>query len=677
MAKIGELLVERGLLTRDGLEEALDWQVLYGGRLGTNLLELKLVEEADLAQALGKQLGAEVAWGELQPDPSLINILPRHIADRGELIPWKLERRRLKILCTEIKLAEMDKLGYKLGRPCVPVVAPEFRIHQLLRAHYQAQRQMRALDFGVVPEEGREERRRSKQRQEKGPAEEPAPELIDESAFNDIYNQVLAGRSASAGPVQSQSWAPSDTTWPGGAALPQQWNPPPAAPSPRAAEPTAVPAARAPAPAAPPRAGPASPAASAPPRPPSSPATAASVPPAPATPATTAAVPVAAARPKPAASPLPAGPAARAGSSAPAPAATAPPMPATPGARAAPSVPARASTAPPPGAAQPALRSAAASPGAVSPPGAPAAQPGARPAPPVPAVPAAAPRAPLPSAPRSPAPAPPPRAGQVAPPAALAGEPAAPFAATQIRSRTAVRVTQLPDGAPLRAPATAPPPALESLPDDAILEELPEGAILGEGEGDEGEIDAGPPLAEVSWDEIPAPPEPVIDESPLEFRQALKLLEGVTDRDSIAHIVLRASRSKAARALLLQVQGGVALGWDGLGEGFEPRNVRAVAIPLGAQSAFQLVVKTRSHYMGPLQKTPLNIRFLATLGKKVPLSSLILPILHKGRVSYLLYLDNGHRQQAPTDVGEMLILSQRIAQSVEALVERKRKAARG
>jgi hypothetical protein len=56
---------------------------------------------------------------------------------------------------------------------------------------------------------------------------------------------------------------------------------------------------------------------------------------------------------------------------------------------------------------------------------------------------------------------------------------------------------------------------------------------------------------------------------------------------------------------------------------------------------------------------------------------MLLPILHRGRVSHLLYLDNGHRQQAPTDVGEMLILSQRIAQTVDALVERKRKAARG
>ena len=125
---------------------------MWSGRLGTNLLELRLVGEEQLARALGKQLGAEVAWGELSMDPALVSAVPKHIADRQEMVPWKLEKRRLKVLCCEIKLSELDQLSYKTGRTCVPVIAPEFRIYQLLRANYQATRQMRALDFGVVPD---------------------------------------------------------------------------------------------------------------------------------------------------------------------------------------------------------------------------------------------------------------------------------------------------------------------------------------------------------------------------------------------------------------------------------------------------------------------------------------------------------------------------------------------
>ncbi|HKB77989.1 MAG TPA: hypothetical protein VKC58_15410, partial [Myxococcales bacterium] len=192
--RIGEILIREGHLTQDGLEEALDWQVLYGGRLGSNLLELKLVEEEQVARALGKQLGCEVAWGELEPQHEVIPLLPKHVADRDEMVPWKIEKRRLKILCTEIHPEKMDQLGYKLGRTCLPVIAPEFRIFQLLRANYGATRQMRALDFGVVPTEGREERRRKKQKQESGPAH-LGSELIDEAAFNDIYNRVVQGRA--------------------------------------------------------------------------------------------------------------------------------------------------------------------------------------------------------------------------------------------------------------------------------------------------------------------------------------------------------------------------------------------------------------------------------------------------------------------------------------------------
>jgi Type II secretion system (T2SS), protein E, N-terminal domain len=422
LMRIGEILIREGHLTQDGLEEALDWQVLYGGRLGTNLLELRLVEEEQVARALGKQLGCEVAWGELQPQDEVIGLLPKHVADRDEMVPWKMEKRRLKVLCTEIHLEKMDQLGYKVGRSCLPVIAPEFRIFQLLRANYGATRQMRALDFGVVPTEGREERRRRKQKQESGPALLGA-ELIDEAAFNDIYNRVVQGRA--------------------------------------------------------------------------------------------------------------------------------------------------------------------------------------------------------PTPPRGTAP--------VAPP----------------------------------AQAPPPPDALEALPEDAILGELPAEPVPSP---------PAPAPAAASWEEPPPPSRPKVEDAALDFKQALQLLEGVSDRKAIAHLVLRASLSKARRALLLQVQGEMALGWDGLGEGLE-QAAQIVAIPLSAPSAFQLVVKTRSHFLGPLKKTPLNVRFLAQIGKKVPLSSMIVPILHRGRVSHLLYLDNGHKQQAPTDVGEMLILSQRIGQTVEALVQKKRKAA--
>ncbi len=626
---LGEILIEAGALDQDGLQEALDWQVLYGGRLGTNLLELQLITEAALGAALRKRLGVEVVTGELVVDEAMRDLIPKQVVDKREIIPWKIEKRRLKLLCCAPDIGFLDELAMKLQRSCVAVVAPEFRIVNALRAHFGAKRQLRALDFGVVPAEQLEERRKKRAREQKGGSVvEEAPALIDEAAFNDIYNQILEGRSAPSPakppppePTPVEAWgvptAPAALpgVWPANSALPLGY----VFATPGALPPGFV-------------------------VPPGYVAIAPFV----------ASLPVAA---PPPAKPPPAPPAR-----------TAPPS-----VRAAPPAPARASppsrpAAPPP----PPAQATAPAPPRPAPPSVRTAPP---PVPPAPPPVAARPPAPPPSAFRT-AP-PPPRPAAPPPPPPPPAD--ALFVPTQVRSRSAVRVTALTDhGKPIPQAA----PELEELPDEAILEELPDDAVLSA----EAAVIAGPaaeassdtegdlPLIKLtSWEMAGEAPAEVIDESPLEFKEALRLLDGVTDRDAVAHLVLRAARRFAARALLMKVQGGVALGWDGLGEGLTGA-ATGVAVPLAGEGAFSLVVKTRSHFLGPLQKTQSNIRFLAQCGKKVPLSSLLVPILHKGRVSHLLYLDNGHKQQAPTDVGEMLILSQRIAQTVDALVERKRAA---
>src|SRR5437588_180284 len=388
------------------------------------------------------------------------------------MVPRKLERRRLKVLVPRSDPRALDQWSYKIGKPCTAVVAPEFRVINLLRAHYGAMRQIRALDFGVVPDEGRLGQRKKAQ-QQKAAVQAPG-ELIDEKAFNDIYAQVLAGRSAPDVPVGA------------------------------AGEPAKASAAP--------------------------PATASAAPPAKAS----------AARP----------------------------------AKAAPSVAKDA-----PSAAKPTTPPASRT----------RTPPAVRPPPPV------ANRPPPPVANR-PAPelepwpeAPP----EVAPPAPVPAAPPEPVADAQEETTEKVVSEE---------------PAIETLPEDAIL-------------GEAAPPPAPPPrAAPTGWDAPPLPAR-TVDVSPLAFEKALELLKTVQDRDSIARIVLRASRSKAERALLLLVQGNVVLGWDGLGEGLEEGAAARIAVALGAPSAFDLVVKTRSHFLGPLQTTPLPISTLPPSRSGEPLPS--------------------------------------------------------
>jgi hypothetical protein len=166
-------------------------------------------------------------------------------------------------------------------------------------------------------------------------------------------------------------------------------------------------------------------------------------------------------------------------------------------------------------------------------------------------------------------------------------------------------------------------------------------------------------------------PAPAPEESPLTFQEATQLLQGIDDRNAVARTVLRFAASVFKRCLLFTTHQQVIIGWDAVGGNIDPARFRSLAIPLNTPSVFQLVVNSRAHFLGGLQKTRINIGFLKAMGKQVPLSAVVVPILVRGRVVNLLYCDNGHRAHAASDIGELLILAQHIARCYEAMFKRK------
>lgn len=221
------------------------------------------------------------------------------------------------------------------------------------------------------------------------------------------------------------------------------------------------------------------------------------------------------------------------------------------------------------------------------------------------------------------------------------------------------------------APAAGEPP---ELPEDAILELTDE--VVDAPAGPSSEVLAAlasraghAPPARLA--PAPTPPEP--EPSPLDFRDALRFLEGVEERGAIARTVLRHARARFRRALLLTVQHGAARGWAGMGDGVAAEAVRRLRLPLGPPGIVDTVVRTRAHFLGPIPKTEANVLLLKRLGGGVPANALVLPILARGRVVNVFYADAGRGGLVDAGaVGELLILATRIAQSYEALLARVR-----
>ncbi|MFH1858060.1 MAG: ATPase, T2SS/T4P/T4SS family, partial [Candidatus Omnitrophota bacterium] len=140
--KLGEILVREGVITEDQLQKAIQLQKSERGRIGEVLIRLKLVNEKDIALALGKQLGvpyASLSRGLLQPqlDQGLEQLVPEDFSRRYTLIPLSKNFNSLTVGFSDpLDLIVMDNLRRMTGCEINPIVATPSDIHAALDSFY-------------------------------------------------------------------------------------------------------------------------------------------------------------------------------------------------------------------------------------------------------------------------------------------------------------------------------------------------------------------------------------------------------------------------------------------------------------------------------------------------------------------------------------------------------------
>lgn len=86
--RLGEQLVERGLISRDTLQEALRRQRFNGKLLGEVLVEMGAVEEDGIRRTLTDVFGIEkLSPSELKADEETLDLLPRKLAKKYNVFP--------------------------------------------------------------------------------------------------------------------------------------------------------------------------------------------------------------------------------------------------------------------------------------------------------------------------------------------------------------------------------------------------------------------------------------------------------------------------------------------------------------------------------------------------------------------------------------------------------------
>ena len=86
--QLGELLMERGLISKQQLDEALALQKDKGGLIGEILVDLGFAKEEEIAKTLTAQYGFPyLPLSNYEVDSQIINIIPGRVARQYLLIP--------------------------------------------------------------------------------------------------------------------------------------------------------------------------------------------------------------------------------------------------------------------------------------------------------------------------------------------------------------------------------------------------------------------------------------------------------------------------------------------------------------------------------------------------------------------------------------------------------------
>ena len=190
--KVGEILVQAGVIDELQLSSALGEQSRWGRRLGVTLIKMGMVEEGHLVRALANQLDLPVAnlAGKRISD-EVIALVPMRVASEHGVIPLfvKREGRTAQLFLgmeDPSNLAVLDDLSFRTGMEIHPVMIGPTELGEAMDRYYLGGT---ASSTGV--------------------ATTPSGEMSDDTIGELSLRRVTEGETPPRSPLPEQSAAPA------------------------------------------------------------------------------------------------------------------------------------------------------------------------------------------------------------------------------------------------------------------------------------------------------------------------------------------------------------------------------------------------------------------------------------------------------------------------------------
>src|SRR5688572_1580042 len=149
--RLGECLIQAGLITEEDLQSALTEHKRTGERLGAVLVRLNLATERQIAKALAYQLGFPyLNLAENSPDPAVVTLIAKDVALKRVCVAIRLDKNLLTVAMADPLLFSLvQDLEFQTGYRIKQVVATRADILESIGAGYPDKALMKAA--GSMP----------------------------------------------------------------------------------------------------------------------------------------------------------------------------------------------------------------------------------------------------------------------------------------------------------------------------------------------------------------------------------------------------------------------------------------------------------------------------------------------------------------------------------------------
>jgi type IV pilus assembly protein PilB len=154
--KLGELLIESGLLTVDKLSDALEVQKREGKRLGEVLIQMRIISEEEMAFALAMQL--KIPFIDLRDytiENDVMDSIPKEVCQKFVCIPVAINNNILDVTMADpLNLNLMKDLQFITGYNIQPAISTPSQIIDKLQKYYNPEKSITDVADEFVGDSG-------------------------------------------------------------------------------------------------------------------------------------------------------------------------------------------------------------------------------------------------------------------------------------------------------------------------------------------------------------------------------------------------------------------------------------------------------------------------------------------------------------------------------------------